>query len=232
MPIPVALLAGIIQGGLALTQFISSKKKADEAEQLMNDYESQNITNPYLKMEKYPSLAYQSARDAANTQLATNVSAASQYGRGLANIPQATAMYAKQGQELQSEIAKYGLQRDAMIAGGEQDKQKLIAGQEEAYMNALGTNAGINQYNQNEALVSLGNAAVYGADAYNQAYGSPNATAGSYAKNFTDSLYKPKGVSIGSSIWDANPPVTKAPDYLTGAPNYPTGFDFNFYKPK
>lgn len=168
---PVQLIAAAVMIGLSIYQSEQAKKNAEQAKEDMENYEREAVTNPFMNLSKYPSLAYKAATDAANNELATTVNTGKQYGRGLAVLPKATDTFNKRQTKIKSDIEKYEFEREKLVAGGEVGKQQRISAQEDMDIEGLSTMYGVSKYNQNEAMVSAGSGVVYGADAAYNLYG-------------------------------------------------------------
>lgn len=162
----VGIAVAAIGLGISIYQGVKAAKQRNEAKEAIENYERQDLVNPYLALDKYPTEAIALQKEANARELATNVSIAAQAGRGLSIMPQASATFNRRSRELYGEIEKYTLEREKLIAGGEMDKQGMQERREEADIGGLSNLYATADQNLNNAIVSGGNALAIGAEAF------------------------------------------------------------------
>lgn len=154
------MIAGIISGSvssaLSIYQTFKSASDKKKIKEEWDNYELEEISNPYAGMDKAPTEAFNMRSDANATELATKASMASQSSRGLALLPEATDTYASRERELYGDLEKYEFERSKLVAGGEAEVQKLKVNQEQNYLAGLSSGFAAADASMNNALVSTG----------------------------------------------------------------------------
>lgn len=161
---PVGIAVAAVGLGISIYQGAKASKQKKEAKEAMENYDRQDLKNPYMGLDRYPAEAIALQKDANARELATNVSVASMSGRGLSIMPQASATYNRRSRELYGEIEKYTLERDKLIAKGESEKQGMQERREEQDIAGLGNLYATADQNLNNAIVSGANSLAIGAE--------------------------------------------------------------------
>lgn len=208
MPIPIIIAA--VGLGLSVYQTVKADQDKKKAEQELDDYERQKLKNPYLKMSKYPTEALEMRREAAELELSTMANIASKAGRGLAIAGRAGDQYDKRIRQISADQEKYEYQRDQMIAQGELGVQKMQEDRENMDIAGWANLYGAADQNKNNAMISMGNSAAYGAEQAYSIYGGNHGTTSINSPNSTG-VYE--GIQVGSNQSASTDIVTTPTQY-------------------
>jgi len=163
---PVGLVVAAVGLGIQIYQGVQAKKEKEEARELAENYVRQDIPNPYLGIDKYPTQAIQLRKEANERELAANVNIAARSGRGLSVMSGASAVYQRKSRETAADIEKYQYERSKLIAEGEKYKTNLQEQRERDDIAGIGQLGAVADQNMNNAIVGSGNALAQGAQIY------------------------------------------------------------------
>lgn len=170
---PIGIITSAVSTGLSVYQTIKADKDKKEAKEELENYERQELDNAYKGMSKYPTEAFGMRKDAADVELATMANIASRSGRGLAIAGRAGDTYNRRARELSADQEKYQYERDKLIATGEFEVQRMTEDRENQDIAGYANLYGAADQNKNNALISLGNSLVYGAETFNDGDWNP-----------------------------------------------------------
>lgn len=165
---PVGIVVAAIGVGISIYQGVKASKDRKEAQEAIENYDRQDLVNPYLSLDKYPTQAVQLQKEANERELAANVSLAARSGRGLQMMPQATSVYNRRSREIAADVEQYQYERQKLILQGEQQKISMQEQREMQDIAGLGQLNAVAAQNQNSAMVSAGNSLAMGAEIYSE----------------------------------------------------------------
>lgn len=208
---PAGLVIAAIGLGISIYQGAKASKDRKEAQNAIESYDRQDLVNPYLSLDKYPTQAIQLQKEANERELAANVSIASRAGRGLTLMPQASSVYNRRSRELSAEVEQYQYERQKLIIQGEQQVIGMKEQREMQDIAGLGQLNAVAAQNQNNAMVSAGNSLAMGAQMYSE---NPNSF--TFGGNKSNPQTSPKFGEFGYSPYSSN---------LTTVPQISTNYD-------
>jgi len=159
---PVGLATSAVGMVINIGRAIKAGKERKQAQEAIDNYQRQELKNPYAGMSEVPSQSFQLSSEAADRELATNASLASRSGRGAAILPQAGDIYNRRNAEIAGNIEKYQYERDKLYGMGQSEVQNLQEERENADISGLANRYAVADQNMGSAWDGIGNAAAYG----------------------------------------------------------------------
>ena len=134
-----AVTAGVIAGGTAIAQTVSGISNARKAQKAIDNFQRQELKNPFENI-RISTLKSDQQTEANNVNLATSVNALQRAGTRaiLGGLPRINQQNILLQQQISQDLERQELERQRLIASGEERIRAIQEGREERALQGLG----------------------------------------------------------------------------------------------